>query len=1206
MFRNLFGKAPFAKVAGFDPSADGWETGIMALDNLLALESNKIPGVTRTLDHSLECLEEACPEFGAVLRLEPETLGHAMGVMVILYNHVRSIHQVHKKHPKTNSIIQAFNLMSARIQTEELGEISESDAISLFAKHTIAILNGLPVLTGLLLRRFPEGPNQKLGAAVSKVITKKAVIAPDVGFLNVIYMDSISALESWMGRDPAKNPVILEKQQFCDMINKAMERAKQGAHFINLEIFDSIKEAKKAGKLFPSELYGDRILDLSPSARAEFLVDVVRLRGLLETDPAWKQSDLVWHNVPVVNLQFASRLYRSFSHGDAIDKITKRKLDFSPDQALLVLNYVLEAPNTPIFRMSFQFARSIARSLDAGHGDLVERIQKRHWPDKTKTVLIDALQGNSGKPVQQDDIDKKARRLITDTRKALTDIIIQLPDLWLKLPSKVVAGAWEDSVANDWSTLNWQLHPYHAETVQYATSIIYALREGLDVTKDIADLTRLHDHAQNNLRKIEAGEGVKYDLAKAGVKDENLRGLGYRIPTPFMHPWHTRSILGIIDKIQPSEVIVAEQRKLAKLGDFIALLQLYTQNSGWIEFEKISVPPKTGSRPSAAWMKKVKAAFKPDLQTALITRLRAHSPGTQTVTYWEMPGGINLKFDITEQNIIRGLLWAAHLCDPQKTGPVIVDFVMACFVTVPGVGIKAEKLGNAGMWALENMADGGGAPYLARILSRTRYPKVRKRIDESLNIAAKAANMSRIELDEITAPDHDLATGQRRIEFTTGAALISVEGSKVHLGWENAEGKLLKSPSKAMVEAEPDEIKDAKALKKEIEKDIATQSRWLESLYLKDRKTSYPVWRDRYVDHGTTGLLARRLLWLASWKDRQMVVLATVDGCLDVKGQVVDCRAAQMSLWHPVMSDEATVLAWRERVMEIELLQPFKQAWREVYFVTGAERTTATYSNRFAGHILRQHQMMTLAHLNAWKCTHRMWVDAANDEPSHIQIPEYELYAEFWTEGAGGDDPPVLDSSAYIYITSDRVKFHHLNPKDPYGRGEVLEIDSIPAIIFSEVMRHCDLFTSIASISIDPEWIDRGADAEHPNQWRRDEADAYWNRQLTADLGVSAQTRHAILAEILPRLQMGKSRFSLQKNHLMVRGDKRKYLIHLGSGAVIRESDGCHICIVKARNKGPKIFLPFEGDATLSVILSKAFLLADDSKITDPVILQQL
>ena len=56
-----------------------------------------------------------------------------------------------------------------------------------------------------------------------------------------------------------------------------------------------------------------------------------------------------------------------------------------------------------------------------------------------------------------------------------------------------------------------------------------------------------------------------------------------------------------------------------------------------------------------------------------------------------------------------------------------------------------------------------------------------------------------------------------------------------------------------------------------------------------------------------------------------------------------------------------------------------------------------------------------------------------------------------------------------------------------------------------------------------------------------------------------------------------------------------------------------YLCIVPARGAAATgtagtggLFLPFEGDATLSVILSKAFLLADDTKITDPTIVSQI
>jgi hypothetical protein len=51
-----------------------------------------------------------------------------------------------------------------------------------------------------------------------------------------------------------------------------------------------------------------------------------------------------------------------------------------------------------------------------------------------------------------------------------------------------------------------------------------------------------------------------------------------------------------------------------------------------------------------------------------------------------------------------------------------------------------------------------------------------------------------------------------------------------------------------------------------------------------------------------------------------------------------------------------------------------------------------------------------------------------------------------------------------------------------------------------------------------------------------------------------------------------------------------------------------YLCIVPDRLKtaSDKLILPFEGDSLLSVILSKAFLLADERAITDPSIISQI
>ena len=58
------------------------------------------------------------------------------------------------------------------------------------------------------------------------------------------------------------------------------------------------------------------------------------------------------------------------------------------------------------------------------------------------------------------------------------------------------------------------------------------------------------------------------------------------------------------------------------------------------------------------------------------------------------------------------------------------------------------------------------------------------------------------------------------------------------------------------------------------------------------------------------------------------------------------------------------------------------------------------------------------------------------------------------------------------------------------------------------------------------------------------------------------------------------------------------------------EPNNQYLCIVPHRGAAAKtasnIFLPFEGDRTLAVILSKAFLLANDATIKDQSILNQI
>jgi hypothetical protein len=568
-------------------------------------------------------------------------------------------------------------------------------------------------------------------------------------------------------------------------------------------------------------------------------------------------------------------------------------------------------------------------------------------------------------------------------------------------------------------------------------------------------------------------------------------------------------------------------------------------------------------------------------------------------------------------NLARAVVYVSADWAPDAVGPILTRHAQkTCFDSIPSWGMRNERLGNACLWALIHLPDGGGVRYLARLLSRVKYPKVKKRIEAALDEAAAEAGITRGELDELSIPTHDLdVRGATEIAVGEGAALLAISGTaSVDVTWRAATGKVSKSIPAALKEHK-DAIKSVKALAKEIEADLSVQPQRLQRLWLDDdRRWTAEVWRQRYAEHPLLGALSRRLIWNVHRGDDRLAALWSPDGMTEVGGKPISIEAAEITLWHPIGCAVEEVMAWRARLGALDITQPFKQAHREVYLVTDAERRTGAYSNRFASHIVKQHQLMALARLNGWMVTHRIWADTPNDQPTHIVLPQQGLVAEFWTKGAGGDDPEVTDSQAYLYLTTDQLRFYRIaDPAEAVvasargpQRGDVVNIEDVAPLALSEVMRHCDLFVGVASVANDPNWTDGGRNAEHPNQWRRTIGADYWRTQAFGDLSAMAETRLALLTALLPSLAIGRVSRIIDGKYLRVEGKRGAYKIHLGSGNILMEPNDQYLCIVPATTGRVDVHLPFEGDNMLSIVLSKAAMLAADDKITDRSILSQL
>ena len=627
----------------------------------------------------------------------------------------------------------------------------------------------------------------------------------------------------------------------------------------------------------------------------------------------------------------------------------------------------------------------------------------------------------------------------------------------------------------------------------------------------------------------------------------------------------------------------------------------------------------TGARPSVKWQKTGREliaalgeeAFRHAIEDCLprVARGRSH-------TMPKDPRGIGDTIHDENANALRGFLWLLPLLKRRDgDARLAAGLALSAYRKVPGVGPRAVKVGNAAVYALSEMVGPEAMGQLAMLKVRVRFGTAQKEVEKAFDAAARELQLPRDEIEELSVPHCGLkSVGFREEVLGDYRVRVDVKASDVEVSWFDGKGKPLKSVPAAAKKAHAEGWKDLQGDIKDLQAMISAQKERIDGLFLEQKRWPAGVWRERYIDHPVVGTIGRRLIWCVN----EVAVTMIGGQAKDLEAEsVAVADTATVTLWHPASRSVEEVVAWRRRVESLGMVQPFKQAHREVYLVTDAERRTERYSNRFAAHILRQHQFNALCGARNWKNKLRMMVD---DEypPASRELAAWKIRAEFWIEGVGdafGQD--TNEAGTYLRLASDQVRFYRsgaaLNTAHAGGGGyraqafgpgadevnEPLRVDEVPTLVFSEIMRDVDLFVGVGSIGNDPAWQDGGRDTRYGE---------YWRNYSFGELSATAISRRETLERLIPRLKIA-DRCVLSDRFLLVQGTIRRYKIHLGSGNILMEPNDQYLCIVpdaKTRTATPQVYLPFEGDATLSIILSKAFLLAEDKAINDPVILRQV
>lgn len=247
---------------------------------------------------------------------------------------------------------------------------------------------------------------------------------------------------------------------------------------------------------------------------------------------------------------------------------------------------------------------------------------------------------------------------------------------------------------------------------------------------------------------------------------------------------------------------------------------------------------------------------------------------------------------------------------------------------------------------------------------------------------------------------------------------------------------------------------------------------------------------------------------------------------------------------------------YQKYLFENGIVQPFKQVFRELYIKT-EEEAQAFRSTRYAGNQIQPQKAKACLKSRRWVCD----IEAGLQKVYYKENIIASIYALADWFSPADIEAPTLEWVEFFDRKNNRA----------------MRIEEIPDIIFSEVMRDVDLAVSVAHAGgVDPE-------ASHSTM----------------------EMRRAIIEFTLPLFKLQNVR--LEGTHAFISGERADYSVHLGSGVVhLQGGPMINVLPVYSQHRG-KLFLPFvDDDPKTSQIISEILLFAEDRKIKDPFILNQL
>lgn len=319
-----------------------------------------------------------------------------------------------------------------------------------------------------------------------------------------------------------------------------------------------------------------------------------------------------------------------------------------------------------------------------------------------------------------------------------------------------------------------------------------------------------------------------------------------------------------------------------------------------------------------------------------------------------------------------------------------------------------------------------------------KKPKISKLALESLDAAASELGITQDQLSDRIIPDFDFEGPYKTFE-ANGEEYRAFINKDFTLSYMDEDNKIRKSLPK-------DTDKETKSTFSEIQKEINDVIKFQESrlsnFLSSGRKWLFDEWFNAFLNHPIMTIYAQKLVWYCEDLEGNLIHIFLVQedtSLTDIEdNEIYPGENLLMGILHPIMIDESTKSAWKQKLYESNIKTLIPQLEREV-FIPNNDELEKSITKLFADRDVPKGPDF----VKSWM-EKRGWYKETGDGGYlnfSKSFPAFDIKVNPWIDGVG----------AWFQQNEGKATVYEINFTKITNNEKVL-IKDIPPIIYSEAM----------------------------------------------------------------------------------------------------------------------------------------------------------